>query len=428
MYFQSGKIIFMNLQNDTLLFDNLTNFSHNKKNEKDIYSVKQTFVLSDEEGVYGLGQQQNGKLNQRGKKIMLRQENMKICIPFIQSTIGYGLFWNNYSPTLFEDNAEGMSFESTGKNADYYFMYGKTSDGVIGQMRQLTGEAPMFPLWTLGYWQSRERYTSQNELIDVVKKYRELGVPLDGIVQDWQYWSTDNAYWNAIEWGNPQFPNPKKMIDEVHQLNAHIIISIWPSFGPKTSIYKTFKEKNMLYDFESFPAQDSVKVYDAFNPEARDIYWQQIEKNLFSIGIDGWWLDATEPEHANVKDSDFDQQTYSGSFRNLYNAFPLVSVGGVFDHQRAKTNNKRVFILTRSAFAGQQRYGAISWSGDVDANWQSLEKQIPAALNFSMCGIPYWNSDIGGFFIREHDFKKPLQIRHIMSFMFVGCSLLPLHQ
>ncbi|MDR0873428.1 MAG: DUF4968 domain-containing protein, partial [Prevotellaceae bacterium] len=306
---QDGKIVFLNADNDTLLIDNQTDISLQKENEKENYTVKQVFKLSTDEAIYGLGQQQNGKLNQRGEKILLRQENMKICIPFIQSSKGYGLFWDNYSPTLFEDNADGMSFESTGSRTDYYVLYGKTTDGVVAQMRQLTGQVPMFPLWTLGYWQSRERYTSQQELVDVVKKYRELGVPLDGIVQDWQYWSTDNAYWNAVEWGNPLFSDPKTMIDEVHNLNAHIIISVWPSFGPKTAIYQIFKEKNMLYGMESFPAQDSVRVYDAFNPEARNIYWNAIDKNLFSPGIDGWWLDATEPEHANVKDSDFDQQT-----------------------------------------------------------------------------------------------------------------------
>ena len=395
----SGGIAFFDAKGNTLLIDNQTNIASAK--------VKQVFKLDEDEAIFGLGQIQNGKLNQRGEKIFLRQENMKICIPFIQSSKGYGLFWDNYSPTLFEDNADGMSFESTGSQADYYFMYGKNTDGVVAQMRNLTGQVPMFPLWTLGYWQSRERYVSQDELLSVVKKYRELGVPLDGIIQDWQYWSTDNAYWNAINWGNPAFPNPKGMIDEVHDLNAHIIISVWPSFGPKTELYKTFEEKNMLLTMETFPT--GARVFDAYNPEARKIYWNAMNENIFSIGMDGWWLDATEPELVNPKESDFDHITYAGAFRNVFNAFPLVTVGGVSDHQRAVTSNKRVFILTRSAFAGQQRYGAVSWSGDVDANWESLRNQIPAALNFSLCGIPYWNSDIGGFWIREHDFKNPLQ-------------------
>ena len=408
---QNGKIVFINAENDTLLIDNQTDISLNKENEKERYTIKQIFQLEKDEAIYGLGQQQNGKLNQRGEQILLRQENKKICIPFIQSSKGYGLFWDNYSPTLFEDGEAGMSFESTGSRADYYFMYGKTSDGIVAQMRNLTGQTPMFPLWTYGYWQSRERYTSQDELLGVVKKYRELGVPLDGIIQDWQYWGADVADWNAIKWGNPLFPNPKGMIDEVHRLNAHIIISVWPSFGKKTDLFRTFKEKNMLYDFTSWPDWDTVRVYDAFNPEARKIYWNAMNENIFSLGMDGWWLDAVEPEHFNIQESDFDQPTYAGAYRNVYNAYAMATVGGVSDHQRAVTGDKRVFILTRSAFAGQQRYGAVSWSGDVDANWQSLKNQIPAALNFSLCGIPYWNSDIGGFFIREHDFKNLLQDR-----------------
>jgi len=406
---QTGKIVIFDSKGRELVADKSSDFTPVKDGTNDSYTVLQTFSLDKDEAIYGLGQQQNGKLNQRGEKIMLRQENMKICIPFIQSSKAYGLFWDNYSPTLFEDGDNGMSFKSTGLCVDYYIMCGKNSDGVITQMRDLTGQAPMFPLWAYGYWQSRERYTGQQELLDVVKKYRELGVPLDGIVQDWQYWSTDNAYWNAINWGNPQFPDPQKMIDEVHRLNAHIIISIWPSFGRKTGLYQTFKEKDMLFGIQSFPVDDSVRVYDAFDPEARNIYWNAINKNLFSLGMDGWWLDATEPEHANIKESDFDQKTYSGNLRDVCNAFPLATVGGVYDHQRATTSNKRTFILTRSAFAGQQRCGAVCWSGDVDGNWQSLKKQIPAALNFSLCGIPYWNSDIGGFFIRERDFKNPLQ-------------------
>ena len=226
---QSGEIIFLNANGDILLIDNQTNIASEK--------IKQVFQLDEYELIYGLGQIQNGKLNQRGETIFLRQENMKICVPVVQSSKGYGLFWDNYSPTLFQDNADGMSFESYGTHVDYYFMYGKNTDGVIAQMRNLTGQAPMFPLWTLGYWQSRERYTSQDELLGVVKKYRELGVPLDGIIQDWQYWGIDRADWNAVNWGNPAFPNPKGMIDEVHKMNAHIIISVWPSFGPNTEIH-----------------------------------------------------------------------------------------------------------------------------------------------------------------------------------------------
>ena len=375
------------------------------------FIVRQEFMLDPNEAVYGLGIYQRGKMSQRNQKILLRQDNLEDAVPVMQSVKGYGIFWDNYSPTYFNDNIAETSFESeVGEGVDYYFMYGKNADGVIAQMRGLTGQAPMFPLWTYGFWQSKERYESQKELIDVVKKYRELKVPLDGIIQDWQYWG-DNYEWNSMEFLNPEFADPKKMVTDVHNMNAHLIISIWASFGPKTKPFQVMKEKNMLMDFVTWPPRavntwpakptdppSGVKVYDPYNPEARDIYWSYLNKGIFSVGVDGWWMDSTDPDHVDIKESDFDNKTFLGSFRKVRNAFPLMTVGGVYDHQRATTSDKRVFILTRSAFAGQQRYGANTWSGDIVSSWETLAKQIPAGVNFSLTGIPYWNADIGGFF------------------------------
>lgn len=363
------------------------------------YRICQTFLLDSDEAIYGLGQHQQGKMNQRNQTLFLQQANTEICIPLVHSIKGYALFWDNYSPTTFTDNAQGMTFDSeVGDLCDYYFVYGGGADKVVAGLRELTGQAPMFPLWTFGFWQSRERYVSQDELVGVVAKYRDLKVPLDGIIQDWRYWGEDHKDWNAVEFRNPKFPDPKKMMEEVHHLNAHAIISVWPSFGPATGIYADLKALNKLMIHETFPQDNGVKVYDTYDPVARDIYWKYMNKNMFSIGMDGWWLDATEPEHSPAKEGDLDFQTYLGSFRKVRNAFPLVSVGGVYDHQRQETSDKRVFILTRSAFAGQQRYAAQAWSGDVVSDWDVLRNQIPAALNISLTGIPYWNSDIGGFF------------------------------
>jgi alpha-D-xyloside xylohydrolase len=382
------------------------------------YSVYQSFVLDKDEAIYGLGQQQNGKMIQRNLKINMIQGNTDDYIPFFLSVKGYGLFWDNYSPTLFEDNPESTSFKSdVGDCADYYFMYGGNADDVIACMRNLTGQVPMFPLWTFGYWQSKERYKSQDELIDVVKKYRELGVPLDGIIQDWQYWG-NNYLWNAMEFLNSDFYDPQKMVDDVHNLNAHMIISIWNSFGPQTKQYKELDKIGALMDFQTWPQSGSdkwppnidypsgVRVYDPYNPEARDIYWKYLNKGIFSLGMDGWWMDSSEPDHLDFKPSDFDNKTYLGSFRKVRNAFPLMTVGGIYQHQRLVSSEKRVFILTRSAFAGQQRYGANTWSGDVTASWDALRNQISAGLNFSLSDIPYWNSDIGGFFLSR--FRKKL--------------------
>jgi alpha-D-xyloside xylohydrolase len=382
------------------------------------YSVFQSFILDKDEAIYGLGQQQNGKMIQRNLKLNMIQGNTDDYIPFFLSIKGYGLFWDNYSPTLFEDNPESTSFKSeVGDCADYYFMYGGDADGVIANMRDLTGQVPMFPLWTFGYWQSKERYKSQDELVDVVKKYRELGVPLDGIIQDWQYWG-NNYLWNAMEFLNSDFYNPQKMIDDIHSLNAHMIISIWNSFGPQTKQYKELAKIGALMDFQTWPQSGSdkwppnrdypsgVRVYDPYNPEARDIYWKYLNKGIFSLGIDGWWMDSSEPDHLDFKPSDFDNKTYLGSFRKVRNAFPLMTVSGLYQHQRSVSSDKRVFILTRSAFAGQQHYGANTWSGDVTSSWDALRNQISAGLNFSLSNIPYWNSDIGGFFLSK--FRRKL--------------------
>ncbi len=393
---ETGKLSFSN--KDERLFtekDNGIQFTPVKDAGKDGYAVRQAFLLEKDEVIYGLGQQQNGSLSQRGRKIYLRQENMKVAIPFFQSVKGYGVFWDNYSPTTFTDNRQETSFDSEiGDCADYYFLLGGNADGVIAQMRDLTGQAPLMPLWVFGFNQSRERYKTQNELLEVVTKYRSLKVPLDGIIQDWQYWGSDSN-WNAMSFNPGTFPDPALMVDSVHKMNAHLFIVAWPNLGPKTPLRAAFRQKNMLLNFITWP--EISKVYDAYNPDARDIYWDYLNKGIFSLGTDGWWLDATEPEHSNIKDKDFDQPTYLGSFRKVRNAFPLQHVSGIYDHQRKTTDAKRVTILTRSAFAGQQRYSANVWSGDVHSTWPDFRKQIAAGLNFSLCGIPYWNTDIGGF-------------------------------
>ena len=399
--------------------ENGTSFKPFNDAGSNTFTIEQAYVLDKDESIYGLGQQQAGKMVQRNLSINMVQNNTSDYVPFFQSVKGYGLFWDNYSPTTFTDNTESTSFKSeVGDCIDYYFMYGGNADAVIGCMRNLTGQAPMFPLWTYGFFQSKERYKSQDEAVEAVKKYRELNVPLDGIIQDWQYWG-NNYLWNAMEFLNPDFPNPKKFVEDVHKLNAHLTISIWNSFGPKTKQYRELDSIGALMNFITWPQSGSeiwppnrdypsgVKVYDAYNPAARDIFWKHLNKGLFSLGIDGWWLDSSEPDHLDFKPSDMDNKTYLGSFRKVRNAFPLMTVGGIYDHQRSVSDSKRVFILTRSAFAGQQRYGANTWSGDVNSSWNALRNQISAGLNFSLTGIPYWNSDIGGFFL--WNFKKKLE-------------------
>lgn len=427
LFMDSEKLrVLLNLQNGAISYSTISGAPLLREKESGVafvpsddagtktFTAYQSFSLERGEPIYGLGEQQQGKMVQRNLSLTMIQGNTDDYVPFFQSVKGYGLFWDNYSPTLFVDDSTGTSFKSdVGECVDYYFMYGGNADGVISLMRDLTGQVPMFPLWTYGYWQSRERYKSQFETVEVVKKYRELGVPLDGIIQDWQYWG-DNFHWNAMEFLNPQFPDPKRMIDDIHAMNGHIIISIWASFGTQTKQFDIMQKKGMLLDFVTWPPcskdvwppdpafPSGVRVYDPYNPEARDIFWDFLNKGVFSLGMDGWWLDSSEPDHLNVKPSDFDNTTYLGSFRKVRNAFPLMHVGGIHDHQRSTSSDKRVFILTRSAYAGQQRYGSNTWSGDVVSSWQALRDQISAGLNFSLCGIPYWNSDIGGFFLWKY--------------------------
>lgn len=395
---ETGKVSYTDVNGKQLLTekDYGTQFTPVKYGENETYLVRQAFLLDKDEPIYGLGQHQKGRMSQRNQKVVLKQENQVTSIPYIQSPKGYGVFWDNYSVTTFTDNPMETAFDSeTGQCSDYYFMYGSTADNVVKCMRDLTGQVQMNSLWTYGFWQSREKYESQEQLLEVVKKYRELQVPLDGIIQDWRYWGAADEDWNGLCFNNPEYPNPKQMIDDVHKMNAHIAISIWPQFGRRTDVYKEFKGKNMLLPFNLWPGD--VRIYDPFNPQARDIYWERLNKNIYSLGMDAWWMDATEPEIFDGDQEKFNVQTYEGMYRNVANAYPLATVGGVYDHNRKIATDKRVYIFTRSAFAGQQRYGANSWSGDIKSSWSVLHNQISAGLNFSICGIPYWNTDIGGF-------------------------------
>lgn len=405
---ETGKISFLDKQGKIIFTekDYGAQFSPFTDAGNQTYSPRQAFLLEKEEAIYGLGQTQTSQMNQRNQKMYMRQKQHEggyAYIPIIQSTKGYGLFWDNYSPTTFTDNPQEMAFESeVGECIDYYFMYGASADGVIAQIRELTGQAPMYPLWSYGFFQSRERYKSQKETMEVVDKYRELGVPLDCIIQDWQYWGPDSN-WNSMNFDNPEFPEPQKMIDHIHKKNAKIMISIWASFGQDTKQYKDLKAMNALFDFITWPRNGGVRAYDVYNPEARKLFTDYLNKGLTSKGIDGWWTDSTEPDHLDAEDKDFDIPTAMGTYRSVVNAYPLMANKGVYENQRNYTSDKRALLLTRSAFAGQQRYATNIWSGDIRSTWEVLKKQVPTGLNFSLTGIPYWNTDIGGFFLWDYE-------------------------
>lgn len=446
------------------------------------YRVRQDFRLTPGEAIYGLGQRQEGFLNLRDIPVRLLQANTNIAIPFLVSTNGYGLLWNNaaltdFNPTTqpiqldangtgtFKTGAEGeygfllsgnsrgklqlsvndekvidiqnmwmpwsasgkihleanttypvkaetggdtelsvrtpsesMAFQSeVGRAVDYYFIFGPEPNQVIAQYREFTGAAPMLPRWAYGFWQCRERYSSQQQILDTAADFRARKIPVDALVQDWQYWGKYG--WNAMRFDESAYPDPAKMMDELHRQDLHLVISVWAKFGSETQVDHDFVNAHLVLTNnastgEPGEAKEKENWADLFNPSAQKLYWSEMNRNLFSLGLDGWWLDASEPEGDPLKND----ETYLGPGKMVRNAFPLFETSAVYDGQRATNENKRVVILSRSAYAGQQRNGSISWSGDISANWDTLRSQIPAGLSFAMSGFPYWTTDIGGFF------------------------------
>ncbi|MCF8358821.1 MAG: DUF5110 domain-containing protein [Prolixibacteraceae bacterium] len=349
-----------------------------------------------------------------------------------------------YQDTGYADKQDKLSlYSESGKQIDYYFVKGNNADEVISGYRELTGKSPIMPKWAMGLWQSRERYRNQQQLVDVVKEYRKRKIPFDNIVLDWQYWPED-------KWGDhdfdPQFwPDPEKMIDDVHDMNAHIMISVWPKFYNGTENYELFKENGWLFmNNIELGHLDWVgpgylnTFYDAYNPEARKTFWKGLNKKLFSKGIDAWWLDATEPDmHSNVTIEERKSTmtpNFFGSGEEYFNTYSLLQAKGVYEGQRETAPDKRVFILTRSAFAGQQRYGAATWSGDIVTRWNDLRDQIAAGINMGLSGIPYWTTDIGGFSVESRymnptpaDLKEWREINTRWYQFGVFCPLFRIH-
>jgi alpha-D-xyloside xylohydrolase len=300
-----------------------------------------------------------------------------------------------------------LTFTSdVGRAVDYYFVTGASQDEVIGGYRALTGKAVMMPRWAYGFWQSRQRYTTQKELLDVVAEYRKRRIPLDNIVMDWFYWKEDS--WGSHQFDKTRFPDPKGMLEKVHAQNARFMISVWPKFYPTTDNYKELDAAGFMYrgNVEA-GALDWVgpgyknSFYDPYSKAARDIYWRQLNENLNVLGIDAWWMDATEPDlHSNLDIDSIKARigpTAMGPAENFFNSYPLVHTGGVYEGSRQVSPDKRVFILTRSGFAGLQRHAAAVWSGDIASRWDDLYNQISAGVSVGYAGLPNWTFDIGGF-------------------------------
>ncbi|WP_010422600.1 TIM-barrel domain-containing protein [Anaerophaga thermohalophila] len=315
-----------------------------------------------------------------------------------------------HTPRPPEEQNRISFWSEMGDQIDYFFMAGNSMDDVIGNYRKLTGKAQVMPKWAMGFWQSRERYKTQDELLSVLKEFRERKIPIDNIVQDWSYWPVDK--WGSHEFDKKRFPDPKGMVDKVHANNAHIMISVWPKFYKDTEHFKEFDKKGWMY---RQAIEDSIRdwiypgyigsFYDAYSPGARQLFWGQIKEHLHTKGFDAWWLDATEPDILSNASMEYRKElmnpTHLGPATKYFNAYALMNAKGIYEGQRSLENNERVFILTRSAFAGMQRFGTATWSGDIGTVWEDLKAQIPAGINFSMSGLPYWTMDIGGFCVEK---------------------------
>jgi len=453
--------------------------------------VSEEFLLNSDEALYGLGQHQEGFFNLRNIPVQLLQANTNIAIPFLISTNGYGLLWNNPSLTDFDpateeihldENGVGtlqtgpegeygfllsgnyrnklrlsvdgqliidlenmwlplsagakmhlaanttykviaetggdtklalrtpsdtMTFRSqVGDTVDYYFLYGPDPSKVVTEYRKLTGAAPLLPRWAYGFWQCRERYSSQQQILETAAEFREKKIPVDVLVQDWQYWGKYG--WNALRFDESAYPNPAEMMSELHRRNFHAVISVWAKFGAETAVDKEFVTDKLVLRSsastgEPGEANERENWADLFNPQAQKMFWSDINRNLFGEGLDGWWLDASEPEGDPLKND----TTFLGPGRKVRNAFPLFETSAVYQGQRATSEDKRVVILTRSAYTGEQRNSTIAWSGDISGNWETLRRQIPAGLSFAMSGFPYWTTDVGGFFRPVDQYTSP---------------------
>jgi alpha-D-xyloside xylohydrolase len=460
------------------------------------HHVQQMWRATAGESLYGLGQRQEGKLDIKGYDLELWQRNTVVAMPFLVSSRGYGILWDNTSFTKFGDihpfeplpndvseilapvtgdyqfrtysnldikvwldgqlridhwkqnwatendqfkvhleagkrypikivsspgatlrvdwktpaeasaKADTSLWSEVGEAIDYYFVYGPELDQVVAGYRTLTGQASMLPNWAFGFWQSKNKYNTQDEVLKTLAEFRRRQIPIDSIVQDWQYWKADS--WGTHEFEASRYPDPDAMIKAIHDSHARFMISVWGKFYPQTENSKALAAINGLY-LPTLTAgtrdwlQRNYAFYDVFNAPARTMFWDQVNKALFSKGVDAWWMDATEPDLVQPSPPTLESlrrnidKTAIGTASRVLNAYSLANSQAVYDGQRRAAPDQRVFILTRSGFPGIQRYGTVTWSGDITSEWTTLRKQITAGLGFSISGDPYWTTDTGGY-------------------------------
>lgn len=355
--------------------------------------------------------------NPNSYKFTVRLEaGMKTPVRIDWKPDGYVSYCGLRAYPLQDDQERGKHswWSEMSKQMDWYFIAGEDFDKVISGYRKMTGKAPVMPKWAMGYWQSRERYKTSDEMLDALKGFRTRNFPIDNIVLDWSHWPEDG--WGSHEFDKERFPDPKAMVDEIHNMNARVMVSVWPKFYVDTDHYKEFDSNGWMY---TRAYEDGVRdwigqgylygFYDAYSPQARKLFWNQMHDHYYPLGFDAWWMDASEPNVRDCTDMDYRKAlcgpTALGSSTEYFNAYAYMNAEAIYDGQRSVDPDRRVFLLTRSGFAGLQRYSTATWSGDIATRWEDMKAQISAGLNFAVSGIPYWTMDIGGFCVEDRYVK-----------------------
>lgn len=368
------------------------------------YSVQTVFNSPAGEALYGMGchPEDTLSINYKGRKQDMFIKYMTGAIPVMLSTSGYGIMWDNYSASWFDGTLEGNSrysfLSESGTMVDYYLFYGPEFDKIIAEYREATGKAPMFPKWAFGLFQSQDRYKSQAEVLSVKDGYRNNHIPVDCIVQDWFYWEPD-VIGSHIMWPE-RYPNPRAMVDELHQANIHGMISIWPVFAKGTRDYEEMEKAGNLttITWDNVMTHTFDNYYDAHSEKARSMYWKQANDSLITPdGWDAWWVDQCEPDNGTLLDERRKAVFATGKGIDYFNTYSLEHSVGLYTNWRKDIPGKRAFFLIRQAFAGQQRNAATLWSSDITCTWRAFKSQVPQGINACASGIPYWTSDIGGY-------------------------------
>jgi alpha-D-xyloside xylohydrolase len=370
----------------------------------DTYSCSTQFKSPANEGLYGMGCHPLDTLsiNYKGRNQDMAIKYLTGAIPVMLSTKGYGLLWDNYSASQFygaeDGNTKFKYVSESGKQVNYYFFYGPDFDQIINSFRITTGKAPMFPKWSFGLFQSQDRYMSQDEIISVKNRYRNANIPVDVIVQDWYYWDPLPIGSHVMK--PERYPNPKALVDELHKANIHAMISIWPVFGKGTPNYDALQKTGGLTNitWDNVVTHTFDTYYDAHNPKARNLYWQQARDSLVKrYGWDAWWVDQCEPDNGALLDERRKDTFWSGRGIDYFNTYALEHTKGLYKGWRNDIPNKRAFFLVRQAFAGQQRNATTLWSSDITCTFDAFKSQVPQGINACASGMPYWTSDIGGY-------------------------------